>query len=43
VLSAVSEVVTTCWKESPQHFPQVTLDAFVVMPNHLNGILVLDE
>jgi REP-associated tyrosine transposase len=43
MLSAVSEVVTACWNEIPQHFPRVTLDAFVVMPNHLHGILVLDD
>jgi len=27
------------WKEIPLHFPFVELDEFVVMPNHIHGIL----
>ena len=34
-------VIETCWRAIPRHFPQVTLDAFVVMPNHLHGILII--
>jgi hypothetical protein len=29
------------WKEIPVHFPFVELDEFVVMPNHIHGILFL--
>jgi len=29
------------WGELPQKFPPVTLDEFVVMPNHLHGILTI--
>ena len=28
-----------CWLAIPKHFPAVELDAFVVMPNHLHGIV----
>jgi REP element-mobilizing transposase RayT len=28
--------------EIPNHFPHVRLDEFVVMPNHLHGIIILD-
>ncbi len=35
------EIVTTCWEGIPQHFPDVELDAFVVMPNHMHGIFVI--
>jgi len=33
--------ITACnnWKEIPLHFPFVELDEFVVMPNHIHGIL----
>jgi len=31
-----------CWQAIPEHFPQVTLDYFVVMPNHIHGILLLN-
>ena len=30
-----------CWLAIPRHFPFVTLDAFVIMPDHLHGILEL--
>lgn len=33
------DAVQACWIEIPSHFP-VELDAFVVMPNHVHGILV---
>ena len=29
------------WEEIPLHFPQVDLDEWVVMPNHVHGIIVL--
>jgi len=37
------QIVNQCWLEIPQHFPQASLDAFVIMPNHLHGIVVLDN
>lgn len=33
--------VQECWEEIPAHFPDVELDAFVVMPNHVHGIIVV--
>ncbi|MEK6709271.1 MAG: transposase [Nitrospinota bacterium] len=35
-------IAEQCWREIPVHFPSVQLDEWVVMPNHLHGILVLD-
>lgn len=35
-------VVAECWQAIPDHFPQVELDEFVVMPNHLHGIIIND-
>jgi putative transposase len=35
--------VERCWQEIPAHFPQVALDEFVVMPNHVHGILVIAD
>lgn len=34
-------IVRECWNEIPEHFLQVDLDAFVVMPNHIHGIIVI--
>ena len=28
-----------CWRAIPEHFPHVRLDEFVIMPNHVHGIL----
>jgi REP element-mobilizing transposase RayT len=42
-LSAWGEIVAECWQEIPDHFPHAALDAFVVMPNHVHGIIVITE
>ena len=31
------------WEEMPNHFPQVDLGDFVVMPNHVHGIIIIDD
>jgi len=35
------EIAQRCWEDIPAHFPSVKLDAFVVMPNHVHGIIVI--
>ncbi|MFH1225658.1 MAG: hypothetical protein V1684_00005, partial [bacterium] len=30
-----------CWWEIPAHFPNAELDEFIVMPNHIHGIIVI--
>jgi REP element-mobilizing transposase RayT len=42
-LSAVGQVVDAGWRAIPHFFPHVSLDLFVVMPNHLHGIFLLEE
>jgi putative transposase len=42
-LNHAGQVIAACWDEIPLHFPNAELDAFVVMPNHVHGILVLTE
>ena len=39
--SGLGRRAAACWEEIPAHFPQVELDAFVVMPNHVHGIIVI--
>ena len=39
--SPIGEVAHRVWQEIPDHFTQVTVDAFVVMPNHVHGIVFL--
>jgi REP element-mobilizing transposase RayT len=33
--------VQTCWDDLASHYPRVELDALVVMPNHVHGIIFL--
>ena len=33
-------MVEQVWDEVPQYYPGIETDAFVVMPNHIHGILV---
>ena len=42
-LNVYGRVVATLWSEIPEHHPNVQLDAFQVMPNHLHGIIELLE
>jgi putative transposase len=42
-LSRMGEVVQACWEEMPEHYPGVEFDAFVVMPNHVHGIVVIAD
>jgi len=39
--SGTGEIAQECWNEIPQHCPRATLDASIVMPNHLHGIIVI--
>jgi len=40
-LNPAGQMISGVWCELPEHYPGVTLDAFVVMPNHVHGIVVL--
>jgi hypothetical protein len=31
------------WRQIPFHFPHVAVDAFIVMPDHIHGILRIRE
>ena len=35
------QAVETSWHDLPPPYPHLTLDAFVLMPNHVHGVLVL--
>jgi REP element-mobilizing transposase RayT len=42
-LSPPGHVIEECWQALPQYFHAVQLDAFVVMPNHVHGIICILE
>jgi len=41
VLNEAGRMVESIWNELPQHYSGVDIDGFVVMPNHIHGIIVL--
>lgn len=43
VSNHIGEIVGVCWSEIPKHFPRSQLDAFVVMPDHIHGIVIIDD
>lgn len=42
-LSKIGEYATECWMNIPDHFPYFYLDEFVVMPNHVHGIVLIEK
>lgn len=42
-LSRVGQIVADEWKKTEQIRPDVSLDTWAVMPNHLHGIVVINE
>ena len=42
-LTETGKLAETYWMEIPEHFPFVTLGNFVIMPNHMHGILIIDK
>ena len=44
MLSPYGEIVQKWWEEIPVHFSNVETGAFVIMPNHVHGVIyILDE
>ncbi|MDO9301430.1 MAG: hypothetical protein Q7T89_08600 [Anaerolineales bacterium] len=41
VLNDFGRIVDECWRAIPEHFPFVELGAYVIMPNHAHGIIVI--
>ncbi len=41
VLNEYGKIVGKCWQGIPDHFHDVLIDEFVVMPNHTHGILLI--
>ena|SRR6266508_3656558 len=43
-LNNYGEIIQKWWDDIPIHFPNVETDAFVIMPNHIHGIIaIIDE
>jgi len=42
-LNEFGEIAKDVWLEIPNHFPNVELDEFVIMPNHIHGIIIIQN
>jgi len=38
-----AEIVTECWLGLPAHYTNGVLDKFIIMPNHVHGIIIIDN
>ena len=43
ILNDFGKIADECWSAIPEHFPLVELGAYVVMPNHVHGIIVIHD
>ena len=43
VPNSLGTIVANSWAELPDHYSNLALDSFVVMPNHIHGLLFLTE
>jgi REP element-mobilizing transposase RayT len=41
ILNGAGQRVESVWRQLPQHYPGVDVDAFAIMPNHVHGIIIL--
>jgi len=43
VRNEFGDIVVACWSDLPHHFPKIQLDCFIVMPNHIHGLIDITE
>ncbi len=41
-LSDIGSIAYKLWYEIPEHFPDITLDEFIIMPDHIHGIIIIN-
>ena len=42
-LSEAGRLAQAVWEDLPDHYPHVQIDVWVIMPNHMHGIIILTE
>jgi len=41
ILNQYGKIVNQCWDDLPSHYLNCSLDTFVIVPNHIHGIIVI--
>ncbi|MEJ2635630.1 MAG: transposase [Calditrichia bacterium] len=42
-LSSIGKIIKQQWQDIPNHYNDVQLDEYVIMPNHIHGIIVINQ
>jgi len=42
-LNELGKIVKGCWEDITKHYPNTELDYFVVIPNHVHGIIIISS
>jgi putative transposase len=42
-LTEIGKIASCFWNEIPNHFPFVILDEFIIMPDHVHGIIIIND
>jgi len=42
-LSEIGGMAEKYWQEIPDHYKNVKLDEYIIMPNHLHGIIIIEN
>jgi REP element-mobilizing transposase RayT len=43
ILNDYGKISEQCWNDIPKHYPNAITDEFVIMPNHIHGIIILND
>ena len=41
-LTPIGRIVEKCWLDIPNHFHRAQLDAHIIMPNHIHGVILIE-
>jgi hypothetical protein len=41
ILNDAGKMIERIWHEMPQKYPGINIDAFIIMPNHIHGIILI--
>ena len=42
-LTEIGKIIENTWNEIPNQFDSVSLDEFIIMPNHVHGIVIIKQ
>jgi REP element-mobilizing transposase RayT len=42
-LNDFGKIANECWQAIPAHFGQVELGAYMIMPNHVHGVIIIND